>query len=801
MAKIRWGPWSGASRKSHRTPARNSAWSLDDDLVGLQQTMLSMLTDPALSDVCLVVEGIDVPCHKAVLAAWSRPFRAMFTLPMLESRHQCRVVIEDAEHKHLMVVLDYLYSGRIGFNDQNVMPVSALANRYEVLPLMAQCEGYMKWRLHPSNVVAHLLSAEEHRVPKAAAFALEYLAVHFDEVHHDSSSGDFNSLGGDTVLRVLQHDGLTVDEETVFLAVDGWAKAWEHRRSIRGATRNYAVGRSPPPAVAEQGTQALGVGSTSNRVSSSSHSVKKTLSATDFPPSTAVPERVQHTDETDEQGGGGGGSVVKDASSSASSEKNPRNLKGRERPGLGAGFTLRGTTAEGTSPQSQSRVGVGRTRETDSQGSGSGSSIGSSISSSSSSSRSGSSSSASGAPPPSLSPSLGMAATTAALVSFPTAAGAAAAARRLTGEEQALTRRPSSSTTPTSNVAATAASHTTMRDTRSDAAPGPPGWRGRECNGGAGEERSTTGVGDEPPKGVAEGVAGRVLQRRASGPAGGEGKQGGYAGEVEVLQRAASFSHPPPPPETPVAGVRKAAAVGAPESSSPIEGMTGEGKGALETMVPIPEEEQAFVDELLMEVRFPLVSTSFLCQVVEKSPVITGSRVAQRLLHEAYRFQAIRPDGVDVDELFPGNHRVKYRGHERVLFGEDEGCVGHVEDYSSSLSEVHLVENVKQRDEKYWLPGQPEEAYFCVRLDRVRRITKFRLQNRYSEEFEVAVRRTRREEWQVIVPRQTSGGHKDVKSLDLTRKRVKARHVKISLRGRKRSCYNTSCYWVELLGF
>lgn len=35
-------------------------------------------------------------------------------------------------------------SRRIGLTDQNVVPVSALANRYEVLPLMAQCEGYMK---------------------------------------------------------------------------------------------------------------------------------------------------------------------------------------------------------------------------------------------------------------------------------------------------------------------------------------------------------------------------------------------------------------------------------------------------------------------------------------------------------------------------------------------------------------------------------------------------------------------------------------------------------------------------------
>lgn len=33
---------------------------------------------------------------------------------------------------------------RLGVNDESVMPVSALANRYEILPLVAQCEGYIK---------------------------------------------------------------------------------------------------------------------------------------------------------------------------------------------------------------------------------------------------------------------------------------------------------------------------------------------------------------------------------------------------------------------------------------------------------------------------------------------------------------------------------------------------------------------------------------------------------------------------------------------------------------------------------
>ena len=54
------------------------------------------------------------------------------------------------------------------------------------------------------------------------------------------------------------------------------------------------------------------------------------------------------------------------------------------------------------------------------------------------------------------------------------------------------------------------------------------------------------------------------------------------------------------------------------------------------------------------------VSSPRLAAVVEKSPSITGSKVAQRLLLEAYRFQAMTStDAVDVDEHFPGNHRVK----------------------------------------------------------------------------------------------------------------------------------------------
>lgn len=34
------------------------------------------------------------------------------------------------------------------------------------------------------------------------------------------------------------------------------------------------------------------------------------------------------------------------------------------------------------------------------------------------------------------------------------------------------------------------------------------------------------------------------------------------------------------------------------------------------------------------------------------------------------------------------------------------------------------MDNVQRRDEKYWLPGQPEEAYVCVRVRCVLKIAK-----------------------------------------------------------------------------
>ncbi|CAM9743456.1 unnamed protein product [Discosporangium mesarthrocarpum] len=499
----------------------------------------------------------------------------MFTLPMRESEHRCRVLIEDAEHKHFMAMIEYMYSGRLDLQDNTVMPILALANRYIVGSLMDLCERYTKWRLNPGNVCRHLVEAEGHQCDSMAAYALEYLAVHFDEVHHESSSS-FELLSGDMVLRVLQHEGLTVDEETVFLAVDGWAKAWRRRSAQSAQVQNQEQMHSPLtwdqknprplPLEPERPGAPEDVSATGKKMGQ-----KETLErggvaegVVDGPQPSSVCRDVHVEEVSHRDVAGGKGQPI-------TRSDNP--VKGGE-----GDISAAESVSSGEIPDGQQSDGVGgreggdRVETEEATGHGCG---------------------------------RGM-----FKVEGVGAGGAGISVGRGKGDG------------PTDADGALEPSLSNEQK-----------WTW-ECPLVADEVGSTTVDNPCPtPSSVRDGVAGTMSVA---------------SGSVQVLPQ--------------------------------------------EYHLGIPEDERLWVDRILQEVRFPLIATIFLIQVVEKSAVVAESSVMKQLLHEAYRFRAIQYDSNQINEQFPGNHRAKYRGDECVLFGEGEGCVGTVEDYSSSLSEVRMTQ-------------------------------------------------------------------------------------------------------------
>lgn len=387
----------------------------------------------------------------------------------------------------------------------------------------------------------------------------------------------------------------------VFQAVDGWAKAWKRRQSIRGATPNFAVGRYPPQSVAEA-SDILDLDDTTSRDTSSSPKAKDPPSASE----SLTPLRLGQGEHEAERKGRGS---VNSATSRNPSNSGSGRMRGVERGGggVGSGSDVTDTAVTpNSSRSSRSAISI---------------------------------SSGSCANEPLSMPPFPVAATAAKAISAAAAAGAAAAARRCAEERQEAAARQQSA----SPAAVSTISSTSPRGAHTDERGGGPSSRESTCpaspnlhteampvNAGGGDDgRDGTkyigellhgGVGEKPRKGDAGGARQKVLQRRASGPA--ELRQRRSTKALEgSLGRAASFSHPPPPPDLSVRSARKEIAVeGASrkvsrtDASADARKEEGTSEATVETMASMPEEERAFVDELLMEVRFPLISTSFLCQ-------------------------------------------------------------------------------------------------------------------------------------------------------------------------------------------
>lgn len=72
-----------------------------------------------LCDIILVADGLEIPAHKAVLAACSPYFYAMFTSDLAEARAD-RIVLQEVDGKALSLLIDFVYSGEIQVTEDNV---------------------------------------------------------------------------------------------------------------------------------------------------------------------------------------------------------------------------------------------------------------------------------------------------------------------------------------------------------------------------------------------------------------------------------------------------------------------------------------------------------------------------------------------------------------------------------------------------------------------------------------------------------------------------------------------------------
>ncbi|MEJ1289161.1 hypothetical protein NN561_020201 [Cricetulus griseus] len=138
------------------------------------------------TDCCLVVAGQEFQAHKAILAARSPVFRAMFEHDMEEKRKH-REEIHDLEPQVFKAMMDFIYNGKVTFLHSMADSILRAADKYGLERLKVMCEDALCRDLCVEIAAHTLILADLDSAGQLKIKALDFITAHASEVSETSS--------------------------------------------------------------------------------------------------------------------------------------------------------------------------------------------------------------------------------------------------------------------------------------------------------------------------------------------------------------------------------------------------------------------------------------------------------------------------------------------------------------------------------------------------------------------------------------------------------------------------------------
>ncbi|XP_066279850.1 kelch-like protein 24 [Branchiostoma lanceolatum] len=183
----------------------------------LLQGLEGLRSNSLLVDVILCVAGKEIPCHRAVLAACSEYFHAMFCNGLRESKEH-KVTIHEVSTSTLQLLVDYAYTSKVTITEDNAVKLMKAANFFQIQPVFKACMKFLSEGLCAENCISMLdlggmLSPELEK--RASLWAMnDFAAV--------SKTPEFLHLTKDQLIILISSDDLNATEEVVYETVMTW---------------------------------------------------------------------------------------------------------------------------------------------------------------------------------------------------------------------------------------------------------------------------------------------------------------------------------------------------------------------------------------------------------------------------------------------------------------------------------------------------------------------------------------------------------------------------------------------------
>ncbi|XP_067874214.1 kelch-like protein 25 [Heterodontus francisci] len=197
------------------------------------------------TDVTLWAGSRSFLCHRAVLAACSRYFEAMFSNGLRESTDS-EVNLHDSVHPEaLELLLDYAYSARLAISEENAEWLLQAGDMLQFPDIREAAAAFLEKQLRASNCLGLLLLSDAHQCRRLYQQAWGMCLAHFEAV---GQGDDFCGLPEATLAELIASDELEVeDERLVHRAVMRWVRHdLEGRRAcLAGLLRHVRLALLP----------------------------------------------------------------------------------------------------------------------------------------------------------------------------------------------------------------------------------------------------------------------------------------------------------------------------------------------------------------------------------------------------------------------------------------------------------------------------------------------------------------------------------------------------------------------------
>ena len=173
-----------------------------------------------LCDVTLIANEKEIKAHRAVLAAASSYFEAMFVGEFAEPEGQ-PIYVEEVDEEALVALVDFAYTARIKLTDRNVYFVFEAADLFQFSGLKAACFKFFKQQMNRSNCIRTWLFAESHNCTELLDAALKFVECNFPDIVHGREFLDIEQV--DVISKLVSLEDIAItSEEQVYEAVLRW---------------------------------------------------------------------------------------------------------------------------------------------------------------------------------------------------------------------------------------------------------------------------------------------------------------------------------------------------------------------------------------------------------------------------------------------------------------------------------------------------------------------------------------------------------------------------------------------------